>query len=100
VKFTIKPTNFFLKQIDDFDDKTKRILLQKLDLIKYNPFRYKAIHTSFGRVFSVRFDSGGKAERLVYLVKGNLVIICFVLDRDKDYNDLDSYFKKILDELA
>lgn len=91
MNFTVRPTNFYLKQINEFDRKTKDILLSKMDLIKINPFRFKAIHSDFGKVFSIKFSEGHKAKRLVYLIRGNEVLICFLIDR---YN-----FKKIADDL-
>jgi hypothetical protein len=98
--FEIKATNFLLEQIKDYDDKTKWIIFDKKELLKINPFRYKKVRTqSYRHVFSIKLTPYGEAKRLIYIVLRNIVFLCFILDRSKDYKDLEKYFKKIENEL-
>ena len=99
--FEIKATKFLLEQIKDYDDKTKKIIFDKKELLKINPFRYKKVHTeSYRHVFSIKFSDKGEAKRLIYIVLGNVVFLCFILDRSKDYKDLERYFKRISSEIV
>ena len=99
--FEIKATKFLLEQIEDYDEKTKRVIFDKKELLKINPFRYKKVHTeSYKHVFSIKLSHKGEAKRLIYIVLGNMVFLCFVLDRSKDYKDLERYFKRIEKEIG
>ena len=98
--FEIKATKFLLEQIKSYDDKTKKIIFEKKELLKINPFRYKKVNAeSYNHVFSIKFSDKAEAKRLVYLVLGNIVYLCFILDRSKNYKDLEKYFKKIEAEI-
>ncbi len=94
--FKLIPSNIFLKQIKDLDDKSKRIIEEKIILIKSNPYRYKKIHSKhFSKVFRVRLNIASKESRLIYLViEPNIILVC-LLDRKKDYKDLGKYLSKI-----
>ena len=41
--YFLKPSHFFLEQLDDLSDKAKIIIEDKLRLLKLNPFRFKRI---------------------------------------------------------
>jgi len=98
--YTIIPTKFLLEQIKELDDKTKGIISNKKELIKINPFRYKKIHSkSYRHVFSVKLTPERKAKRLIYIVLKEVIFLCFILDRDKEYKDLEKYFKKVEKEI-
>ena len=100
MNFIIKPTKFLIEQVNGLDKKTKRIIYDKKELIKINPFRYKKVHSkNYNRVFSVKLSSGRDAKRLIYIVIRDIIFLCFILDRSKDYKDLEKYFKKIEKEL-
>lgn len=100
VEYSIVPTKFLIEQISELDDKTKKIIREKKELIKINPFRYKKVHTnSYHHVFSVKLTSKNESKRLIYIVLNNVVFLCFILDRSKEYKDLEKYLKKIGKEI-
>ncbi|MBI2545697.1 hypothetical protein HYV81_00795 [Candidatus Woesearchaeota archaeon] len=98
--FEIRTTKFLLEQVKDYDEKTKRIIFDKKELLKINPFRYKKVNTeSYSHVFSIKLSHKAEAKRLVYIVLGNIVFLCFILDRSRGYKDLERYFRRIEKEL-
>jgi hypothetical protein len=86
----------FLNQFRELDSKSKRIIDDKISLIKENPYRYKKIHShNYSKVFRVRLEVQSKEKRLLYaVVEPNVIIIC-LLDRKKDYKDLEKYISKL-----
>ena len=97
--FIIKPSKFLIEQVKKLDNKAKKTIYDKKELIKINPFRYKKVHSkNYNHVFSVRLSSKREAKRLIYVVIKNIIFLCFILDRSKGYKDLEQYFKKIEDE--
>ena len=85
----------FNKQISKLDSKSKKIIYDKIQLIKQNPYRFKRIHSKkYSRIFRVRFNINKKETRLIYVViNPNIILVC-LLDRKKDYNDLEKSLKK------
>ncbi|MEK6972594.1 MAG: hypothetical protein AABW72_00950 [archaeon] len=94
--FDTKSTEFFVKQISSLDLNSKKLIKNKIDLIKENPFHFKRIHSKrFNKVFRVRLNIQGKETRLIYVVlEPNIILVC-LLDRNKDYCDLEKYLAKI-----
>ena len=45
MNFKIIYANTFYKQLSGLDEKSKRILRQKIELIQQDPFRFKKIHS-------------------------------------------------------
>jgi len=101
MRFNIIPTINFNIQLSELDEKSRRIIHEKIQLIKQNPYRNKRIHTkTFSKVFRIRLKIQSKERRLIYLVtEPNIILVCF-LDRDKDYKDLEKYLNKIKKELS
>jgi mRNA-degrading endonuclease RelE of RelBE toxin-antitoxin system len=96
MNFDLVSTEFFLGQIKKLSEKYKKQVQRKLELIKQNPFRFKNIHSKkFSRVFRVRMKIEGKEMRLIYAVVGTKIIIAGLLDRSKEYSDLENYLSKI-----
>lgn len=96
MSFKVISSRTFKKQFDDFDNKSKKLIYEKIQLIKENPYRNKKIHTkSFSRVFRVRLNIQGKEKRLIYVIISPKIILACLIDRDKDYKDLEKYLKKI-----
>jgi mRNA-degrading endonuclease RelE of RelBE toxin-antitoxin system len=94
--FELIPTKFFLEQLDYLSDKSKKIISDKMDLIKMNPFRYKRIF-GYGLVlFRIRFKDRGRNKRLIYLFENGFVKVLCILDRSKDYKDLRDYLRRVL----
>lgn len=100
MSYQIKALKFFLEQIKDLDDKSKRIINDKIELIKQNPYRYKRIHSKqYSKVFRIRFSIQRKETRLIYVViEPNIILVC-LLDRKHDYKDLEKYLNRIKKEL-
>lgn len=94
--FEVKSTEFFVKQISLLNSNSKKLIKNKIDLIKENPFHFKRIHSKrFNKVFRVRLNIQGKETRLIYVVlEPNIILVCLI-DRNKDYRDLEKYLSKI-----
>ncbi|MBR9683428.1 hypothetical protein GOV03_02715 [Candidatus Woesearchaeota archaeon] len=95
MEFILRPTKFFLEQLDELGVKAARILKDKLRLLKENPFRYKRIQGYNLFLFRIRFADNRKEKRVIYLVDKPTVKILCILDRDKEYKDLKNYLKKL-----
>ena len=96
MSYEITASRTFLKQIENLHIKYKRRIDNKIDLIKQNPFRFKALHSKlYSRVFRVRLNIEDKEIRLIYVVLGSKIIIAGLLDRSKEYEDLERYLAKI-----
>lgn len=92
---------YFTEQISNLDEKSKRVINDKIRLIKENPFRYKKVHSKqYSRVFSVRFSIERKETRMIYVILGQKIILVCLLDRKHDYKDLEKYLLNIKKELA
>ncbi len=89
--YEIVPTKHFLKQVTSLNEETKKVLDNKIELLRVNPFRFKAIEGYRATLLRVRFSDRGKSKRLVYEVRGGSVILWAIFDRDKEYKDLHRY---------
>jgi len=100
MNFVIKSLSFFTEQIENLDEKSRRVIYNKIQLIKENPHRYKRIHSKkYSKVFRIRLNIKSKETRLIYIViEPNIILVC-LLDRKKDYKDLEKYLVKIKKEL-
>jgi len=98
--FKINFLQSFLNQTEDLDRKSRKIIHDKINLIKENPYRYKRIHSnSYSRVFRIRLKIKSKEKRLIYsVIEPNIVLVC-LLDRKKEYKDIEKYLSKIEKEL-
>ncbi len=96
MSYTVKALIKFREQIKKLDSKSKRIVYNKIQLIKANPFRYKKINSeNFSRVFRVRLDIKSNEMRLIYaVIEPNIILVC-LLDRKNDYKDLEKYLRKL-----
>ena len=93
--YILKPSNFFLQQVEELSDEAAKLIEEKLKLAKINPFRYKRIHGYKLFLFRIRFEDNRKEKRVIYLVdKPDIKILC-ILDRDKEYKDIKKYLKKL-----
>lgn len=101
MEFEVITTLFFRSQIEDLDEKSRRIILDKLRLLKLNPFRYKKLHSKeYSRVHRVRLTIRDKSVRMAYVISENKVFVACLLDRDDDYTNLDYYLRKYLGDLV
>lgn len=99
MSYNILPSKDFLKQLKDLNSNTKKLIENKINLIKENPYRYKKIRSKkFSKVFRVRFSVENKETRLIYVIlEPNIILVC-LLDRKKDYKDLEKYLDRIKKE--
>jgi mRNA-degrading endonuclease RelE of RelBE toxin-antitoxin system len=96
MKFTIKFTEKFMEQLSVLDVQQKQKINEKIELIKQNPFRFKKIHSAkFNRVFRVRFELEKKEMRLIYVLLNVEIVIVCLLERNKDYKDLELYLSMV-----
>ncbi len=96
MNYNIKALNYFKNQVSELDLKSKKIIHNKIQLIKENPFRYKRIHSKkYSKVFRVRLSINQKETRIIYaIIEPNIILVC-LLDRKKDYKDLEKYLKNL-----
>ena len=97
-KYVILPTNLFLEQLENFDLDFIERIYEKLKMLEENPFRNKSLVYSRYNLFRIRLTNINKELRIIYRVKDRKVFILFILDRDKNYKDLEKYLKKVDDE--
>ncbi|MDP7179821.1 MAG: hypothetical protein QF824_00950 [Candidatus Woesearchaeota archaeon] len=95
MEFILKPSYFFLEQIDELGDEAAKLIEEKLNLAKINPFRFKRVHGYKLFLFRIRFEDDSKEKRVVYLVDKPYVKVLCILDRDKEYKDLKKYLRKL-----
>ncbi|MBS3123642.1 hypothetical protein J4437_03315 [Candidatus Woesearchaeota archaeon] len=94
MEYILKPSTFFLEQVDELSEKAARIVEDKIRLLKINPFRFKRIEGYNLFLFRIRFEDHQKEKRIIYLVDKPLVKVLCILDRDKEYKDLKKYLEK------
>ena len=94
IEYILKPSQFFLQHVDELSDEAAKVLEDKLRLAKINPYRYKRIKGHNLCLFRIRFEDNRKEKRIVYLVDKPFIKVLCILDRDKEYKDLEKYLKK------
>ncbi len=96
MNFEVVATEYFVNQLEAFPEKVKKIIKSKIEFVKFDPFRYKKIHSKqFSQVYRIRLNIENEESRLIYTVLGNKIIFVCVLDRKNDYKDLEKYLEKI-----
>jgi len=95
MEYILKPSKFFLQQIDELTDEASKLIAKKLRLAKINPYRFKRIHGYRLFLFRIRFEDERKEKRVVYLVDKPTIKVLCILDREKEYKDLKGYLKKL-----
>ncbi len=96
MNFTVIPTKVFLEQLRGLEEKEKRIIESKIELLKINPFRFKKIHSkTYNKVFRIRLTINNVDARLIYtIMEPNVILVC-ILARKNDYSDLERYLRII-----
>jgi len=101
MEFEVQTTVFFRTHVKDLDEKSKRIILDKLRLMKLNPFRYKKLHSNeYSRAFRVRLTIKNKSVRLIYVVIGKTIWAVCLDDRDNDYANLGELIGRYLTDVV
>jgi len=97
MNFELAATEFFIRQTENLDDKSKNQIKEKIKLISSNPFRFKRLHSKTVRnVFRVRLNIQDKEVRLIYAVLSPNVILICLSDRKNDYKHLEKYLEKLV----
>ncbi len=94
MEFTIRAHPFFVEQLDELSPDAKRNISRKIELLKTNPFRNKRIHGYPLLLFRIRFEEIRKEKRPIYSVDMPLVKLICIVDRDKDYKNLEDFLCK------
>jgi mRNA-degrading endonuclease RelE of RelBE toxin-antitoxin system len=96
LNFSLLFTKYFQKQWNNYDNKTCKLIKNKLILIKQNPFRFPK-HESYKFMFKVKLSVEGKYSRLMYaafMPDSEHITILGVFDRKANYKDFEKLFKK------
>ncbi len=91
MEYELIPSKFFLGQLEKLSRKAKKQLAAKLKLVKENLYRHKRIKGHKLFLFRIRFENERREKRLIYLVEKPKVKLLCILDRDKEYKDLEKY---------
>jgi len=96
MNYQIKVLDIFNKQVIKLNKKSRQIIYDKIQLIKQNPYRFKRIHSNnYSKVFRIRLNIEQRETRLIYtIIEPSIILVC-LLDRKKNYKDLEKYLKKI-----
>ncbi len=92
-EFRLEASSKFKKQVKNLNTNTKNLIIEKLELIRINPFRYKKLKHPKFNLFRIRFTDERKEKRIIYLVDKNVIMVVCIIDRNKEYKDLDKYLK-------
>jgi mRNA-degrading endonuclease RelE of RelBE toxin-antitoxin system len=95
--FELRYTRFFENQWLNYNEKTKRLIEDKLRLIKQNPFRYDTLD-GYKRVRKIKLSIEGRYQRLLYALhipENNQIFILGIFEREKDYKDLERKFTQL-----
>ena len=93
--FSLKFTQYFLKQWKGYDGKSRILIQDKLSLVKQNPFRFPR-HVGYRFVFKVKLSIDNRYSRLMYAVfmpDAKHITILGVFDRKADYKDFERIFR-------
>lgn len=95
--FKLKFTQYFSKQWQSYDEKTRTKIQKKLELVKQDPFHFPR-QEGYHFVFKVKMEVEDTFSRLMYAVfmpdKEHITILG-IFDRKADYKD----FERIFDDL-
>lgn len=94
MEYVLRPARLFLEQVGELSAEAAKLIEEKLNIVKTNPFHYKRIHGQNLFLFRIRFEDNHKEKRVIYLVDKPYVDILFILDRDNEYKDLRRYLKR------
>ncbi len=94
MNFELVASDFFMEQIKNLNEKTKRQIKNKIELVKQNPFHFKKLHSKkFSKVYRIRINIDNVESRLVYVILGSKIILACILDRKDDYRNLEYYLE-------
>ncbi|MDP2717647.1 MAG: hypothetical protein Q8P02_02805, partial [Candidatus Micrarchaeota archaeon] len=89
MKHSLKPSRLFLKQVRELNEQERRLVAEKLELAKLNPFRYKALHgPGLTKVFEIKATLDGLYSRIIYFLDGPEIKIAGIINRKNEFKDL------------
>ncbi len=94
MEYELIPSKFFLEQLDQLTSDAKKIIKEKLRLVKSNPYRFKRIVGFNLFLCRIRFEDNRKEKRVVYLVDKPQVKLLCILDRGSEYKHLRKFLKQ------
>lgn len=96
MSYNIITLDRFIKQVSKLNKEDKKRVYDKIQLIKENPFRFKHIKSdSYPHTFRVCLSIQRKETKLIYvIIKPDIILVC-LMDRKKEYKDLENNLKKI-----
>ena len=97
LKFNLKFTQYFLSQWKGYDEKSRRLIESKLELIKQNPFRFPK-HEGYKFVFKVKLSIENKYSRLMYAVfmpDSQHITILGLFEREVGYKEFERIFREL-----
>lgn len=88
-QYILNLSKLLLTQVRVFSAAEQRLVLQKLELAKFNPFRYKTLTVPrLTKVFEIKITLGGNYCRVIYTVQGNEIRGECIINRNNDFRDL------------
>ncbi len=89
MSYTLYPSKVFLNQLLEFNEQEKHLILEKLELAKLNPFRYKSLHAPGStKTFEIKLTLKGIYSRLVYWIEGKEIKIAGIITHNNNFRDL------------
>lgn len=92
-EWDLRSTREFRRQAKELGPEARHIIVSKFDIIKENPYRYKRL-TLARPLYRIRFSDRKKEKCLIYLVEKGIVTLLCILDRNKEYKNLDGLSDK------
>lgn len=95
IKFELYFTKFFRSQVLKLNDKEKKLIKSKLELIKTNPTNFKKLQ-SYKHVFEVKISIQNNYSRLIYAMyepNKNSITIFGIFKRKNDFKDFKKFYE-------
>lgn len=97
--YSLLPSRQFLNQVSQLTESERRLVAQKLQLAKLNPFRYKSLSVpGLTKVFEIKITLQGLYSRIVYFLVGRTIRVAGIVNRKNDFRDLMTLLYKARQE--
>jgi mRNA-degrading endonuclease RelE of RelBE toxin-antitoxin system len=85
---------YFIKQFEEIDVRSRRVISSKLDLLKNDPFRFKVLRHNKYVVCRIRLSIMRNEVRIICVIEESSVFIIGFVERKHNYADLDKLLRK------